>query len=105
MINYLAVNISGLDMNAQGEVEVQQNLKMLYTTPAGTIPFDRDFGINTDFLDEPLNVAKGRIIVEYTEKTKRYEPRAKVEEVIFDAVVNTGMIIPKVVISIDLETE
>lgn len=101
MIDYQSVTINSINFNAVGNEEIYENLKVLYTTPEGTVPFDRTFGINIDFLDEPIQIAKGRLIVEYTEKTKRYEPRASVQEVLFDIHGQTGRILPKVVINID----
>ncbi|WP_121614799.1 hypothetical protein [Virgibacillus halodenitrificans] len=100
MIDYKAVRIAGVDFGANGLNEVYQNLQSLYTTPEGTVPFDRGFGINTDFLDEPLPIAKGKIMMEYRQKTQEYEPRAIVDSVTFEANELSGYLTPKVVISI-----
>lgn len=97
MIDYTLVNI---DFGAEGNTEIYQNLKTLYTTPAGTVPFDRDFGINIELLDAPIPLAQGRLIVEYTEKTEKYESRASVKEVNFEVNPKNGKIFPKVVIEI-----
>ncbi|MGO4890283.1 hypothetical protein ACJ2A9_21250 [Anaerobacillus sp. MEB173] len=105
MIDYKAVNVEVINFSAIGIDEVYQNLKVLYTTPEGTVPFDREFGINTDFIDEPIPIAQGRLIVEYTDKTRRFEPRATVDEVFFHTDVNTGKLVPRVVIRIDIEAE
>lgn len=105
MIDYQAVTIENINFMAQGDQEVYENLKILYTTPERTVPFARGFGINTDFLDQPIPIAQSRLIVEYTEKTRRFEPRANVQEVLFNTDVETGRIIPKVVINIGSETE
>lgn len=98
MIDYSLVQIGGIDFAAEGNAEIYQNLKILYTTPVGTVPYDRNFGINTEYLDAPLPLAQGRLIVEYTEKTKVYEPRATVKEVNFEMDSENGKLIPKVVI-------
>lgn len=100
MIDYEAVIIENIDFAAQGNEEINQNLKTLYTTIEGTVPFDRKFGVNIDFIDSPIPIAQGKMIVEYTEKTRRYEPRARVEEVNFEANPLTGKLIPKVVIQL-----
>lgn len=104
-IDYTAVQIENINLNVSGVDEVMQNLRVLYTTPVGTVPFDREFGININVLDAPLQMAKGRIMVEYMEKTKRFEPRADVEEVTFSGDPINGKLIPKVVVHIDLEAE
>jgi len=104
MIDLKGVNIENIDLSAQGYEEIYQNLKILYTTPAGTVPFDREFGINYDILDNPTPIAQGRLIVEYIEKTKRYEPRVSVNEVHFE-LNKEGTLVPRVVIEIDTNIE
>lgn len=103
MIDYQSVEIGNLNFAAQGSQEIYENLKILYTTPMGSVPFDRSFGIETSFLDEPYPIAKGRLTVEYIQKTRLYEPRANVREVLFEHDINSGVLIPKVVIDIDIE--
>jgi phage baseplate assembly protein W len=105
MIDYQAVVIDTINFAVQGTEEVYQNLKTLYTTSEGSVPFDRKFGINTDFLDEPIPIAQGRLVVEYRQKTKRYEPRVNVEEVRFEQDALSGKMFPKVVISNGFESE
>lgn len=104
MINLNGVSIENINLNAQGNDEIYQNLQILYTTPAGTVPFDREFGINYDLLDNPTPIAQGRLIVEYIEKTRKYEPRVSVKEVNFETN-EDGSIIPKVVIEFDNNAE
>lgn len=101
MIDYQAVKIGDINFSAQGSTEIYENLKVLYTTSEGSVPFDRSFGINTDFIDEPFPIAKGKITVEYIQKTRKYEPRAVVQEVLFEEDTSLGRFIPKVVINID----
>ena len=79
--------------------EVIQNVKTIITTPAGTVPFDRDLGIDWGLLDLPIREAKAKLTVEYIEKIKKYEPRASVKSVSF-AANESGQLIPKVVIDI-----
>lgn len=64
--------------------EIIRNLKILYSTPEGTVVADRNFGINMSIQDNPINLAKAKLVSEYIMKTKKYEPRVKVKEVLFD---------------------
>lgn len=89
-----------IDFAAAGYDEVLRNVRTIITTVAGTVPFDRDFGIDISFLDMPLTQAQGRLTIEYIEKIRRYEPRVKVEEVAFAQDPLNGAIIPKVVTSL-----
>lgn len=80
--------------------EILQNLRLLFSTPAGTVPFDRSFGIDWSIVDKPLQMAKGLLTVEYIEKVKKYEPRAKVKRVTFNCDGSKGILIPRVVIGL-----
>lgn len=96
------VNNTKIEFNyeTQGTDEIYQNLKVLFSTPAGSVSFDRNFGIDWSILDKPIQAAKGLLTVEYIEKVNKYESRAEVEKVTYyyDAV--NGYLIPKVVIKI-----
>lgn len=71
---------------SNGEVaDIKRCLKTLYQTPEGTCPLDREFGINTDFVGMPINVAKNLLAVEITDKTDKYEPRATIKTINFQA--------------------
>lgn len=98
MIDWQAVRIENINFSATGVNEIYENLRILYTTPEGAVPFNRKFGINTSFLDEPDPIAQGRMIVEYTQKTRQFEPRATVKEVYFDVDTQNGKMVPRVVI-------
>ena len=97
MIDFSSVNI---EFAAQGNDEIYQNLKTLYTTVEGTVPFDPEFGININYIDEPIPIAKGRLIAEYTRKTRKFEQRASVQEVTFNIDETLGSLVPRVVIKL-----
>lgn len=63
--------------------DIKRCLETLYQTPEGTCPLDREFGLNTDFVGMPTDVAENLFAVEITEKTDRYEPRATIKEINF----------------------
>lgn len=63
--------------------DIKRCLETLYQTPEGTCPLDREFGINTDFVGMPMDVAKNLFAVEITDKTTRYEPRATISTIDF----------------------
>lgn len=72
------------------DISISENilecLKNLYETPVGTVALNRDFGIDFSILDMPVPTAKQAYTVEVIKKTKRFEPRADVESVIFKSV-------------------
>lgn len=77
--------------------EINRNLNTLYSTPIGSCGLYRDFGIDWTLVDCPIELAKQNLAIEIIEKTEKYEPRVKVEEVTYEQDVN-GNLRPKVVI-------
>lgn len=63
--------------------EVVQNVRMIITTPKGTVPLDRDFGIDATVVDKPLPVAQALLARDIVNAVKKYEPRARVTKVEF----------------------
>lgn len=61
--------------------DILRCLMTLYGTTTGEQILDRDFGIDGDIIDLPVNVAAVRLAQEIIEKTDKYEPRAEVTEV------------------------
>ena len=44
------------------QLEVIQNVKTILTTMQGTVPLDRDFGIDSEVVDKPINVIRPLIV-------------------------------------------
>ncbi len=61
--------------------EVVQNVRMIITTPKGSVPLDRDFGLDFDVIDRPMPVARALMEVDIVDQVGRYEPRARVLQV------------------------
>lgn len=96
------MTLRDVEFNIRGEMEEQEDivrcLRNLLMTPAGTVPLDRDFGIDQSFLGHPIEVAQNLLAIEVIEKVARYEPRASISEVELAADA-AGQIIAKVVIT------
>jgi hypothetical protein len=71
----------------------------LFSTPAGSIPWDRSFGISTAVLDNTPSAVQGALLVEYIKKLKLYFPTLKISSISFSYSDNGSMIVPKVVIA------
>lgn len=87
------INVSG-DFTETELQEIMRNLKTLYETPEGSIPTDRQFGLNQEVLDENIEVAKNDYAVEVIEKTEMYEPRVVVEKVEYEVI--KGELVPTI---------
>lgn len=85
-----------LDGFAETEAEdIRRCLMTLYSVHVGEQPLDRDFGINYDFIDRPLPVAKNMCTLEVIEKTAKYEKRVSVRNVEYGFGIN-GRLIPTI---------
>jgi len=79
-------DVSKISLNETDYVEsVLQNIRVLLSTWQGDVPLYRDFGINPELLHRPINAVESLLIEDVTEKIEKYEPRATVTQVSFDA--------------------
>ena len=78
--------------------EIIRNVQTLLTTPVGTCPLYRDFGLDVTYLDYPMDLAQNLFAVAAMEAVERWEPRVIVTEVTFEADAN-GHLKAKVVIA------
>ena len=98
----LALSVAPDEVTQEELQDIDECLRVLYTTPMGSQEGDRRLGINVEaVLDKPTEVAKVLLTAEYVAKTAEYEPRGKVVRVEFleDDTLH-GTIAPKVVYTI-----
>ena len=81
-------------------IEIIQNIKTILTTLQGTVPLDRDFGIDGTLIDKPLTVAKPLIVKDIKEKIEQYEPRAKFVSISWSRNDIDGKLIPSIKVAI-----
>ncbi len=81
--------------------EVERNIKTVLSTPVGTCPLYRNFGISIEMLDTPTIVAQNMLTVAIIEAIEEWESRVQVTDVTVytDATVE-GKMSAKVVVSI-----
>lgn len=80
----LAQPMQGIDFAPASEVaEILQNLRTIITTTKYSVPLDRDFGIDADMLDLPINVAQAKLQSEMITAIKKYEPRVEITSISF----------------------
>ncbi|MBR4384117.1 MAG: GPW/gp25 family protein [Selenomonadaceae bacterium] len=85
MVTDVAVDLTNVNLMPSTEYEeVVQNVQMILATMKGTVPLDRNFGIDGRFLDEPTGVVQARAAAEITSAINSQEPRARVQKVFFD---------------------
>jgi len=83
-----------------GLAEIMQNVRIILTTIKGSVPLDRSFGIDTEFIDKPPLVAKALMTAAIIEEVERQEPRVTVTQVDFVDPGNEktadGILVPRV---------
>ena len=60
---------------------LDRQLALLLSTREGSMPLDREFGINMDFLDRPPEIAKSLYTAEVAKKVSMFIPSVRVREV------------------------
>lgn len=91
-----------LELGAADAVKsVAQCVKLILSTPKGTVPMYRDFGVDLSFLDLPTPAAEQRARIEIREAVERWEPRVEVKDITFS--VQEGKLIPTVEIEVQDE--
>lgn len=94
------VQPQGIDFGATGPQEILQNVRTIITTPRGSVPLDRGFGLELTYLDAPIPVAQARMSGQVNEALKRYEPRVEVVAINYTADEANGRLYPVVTIRI-----
>ena len=74
-------------------------MQTILTTPLGTCPLYREFGLDVSYLDHPLDLAQNLFAVAAMEAVERWEPRVRVISVSFVADGTEGRMKAKVVIA------
>ena len=98
-----AADLSAIRFNDAGLVSsVLQNIAVILSTPKGSVPLYRDFGLSTTFLDRPVPIAKMAMIAEVREAIERWEPRARYVGIQFsESVTQPGTLWPTVEVEIN----
>ena len=78
--------------------ELDRQLALLLSTREGTMPLDRAFGLNMDFVDMPPEAAKSLYTAEITKKMAQFIPEVRVQSVQWTHG-GEGVFYPKVVIT------
>lgn len=72
-----ATDLSHIRLDEDDRVnEILRNVAVILSTPKGSVPMYRDFGLDMSFLDKPMNVAKNMAVIPVREAIEEWEPRA-----------------------------
>ena len=79
--------------------EVLQNVRTIISTIKYEIPLDRDFGIDGDVIDMPMQQAQAKLTQEIFRAVRQYEPRSVIESISFSGD-ESGRLTPTLEVSI-----
>lgn len=100
-MNYLIDPLTTIDFSPDTEIkEILQNVKTILTTIKGSVPLDRDFGIDGSYVDKPMPVARARLSSEIMKAVQKYEPRVTITSISFSGN-QDGILVPKVEVRIN----
>lgn len=83
MCNIYKVSMNEIMIENETNEDIER-IKTILTTQKNSVAFNRNFGIDFNIIDLPLQVAKNRLIVEYTEKIKKYMNNIEVKDIEFN---------------------
>lgn len=78
--------------------DILNKVSFLLSCIKGTIPMNREIGLDPDIISSPAYVAQNLYTISAIELIDEFEPRASVEEVSFVESGGAGNLIPKVVL-------
>lgn len=78
--------------------EILNKATFLLSCIKGTIPMNREIGMDPDIMSSPAYIARNLYTISAIELIDKFEPRASVEEVSFMASGGAENMIPKVVL-------
>lgn len=74
---------AGIVIGATGLTGLAQEIRTVLATRKGSVPLDRDFGVDWSFVDTPLPDVPPRFVAEVSRQLEKYVPRIRVLEVRF----------------------
>lgn len=82
------------------EEEVAQNVRCILSTRRGSVPLDRNFGLDPDYIDRPQPLARQMAEADIVVTLAQYEPRATVSEILWERADEAldGALYPKVLL-------
>jgi hypothetical protein len=92
------MNIGSVTTTGSIDSATRARIKRLLSTAAGTVPFDREFGVDITFIDNTTSAMEGALLVAYTRALKKYFSEYKIASISFTVDNKANTITPTVVI-------
>lgn len=79
--------------------EIFEKIMFILTLIKGTIPMNREIGLEADILDLPMYEAQNKYTVSAIELIEKFETRVTVDEISFTVDEKNGRMVPEVVVT------
>ena len=92
----LDVTTSAAEINLMPKTELEeiaQNVRMIISTVRGSVPMDRNFGVDARLIDEPISAAQAKLTAGIATAIREQEPRARLMRVKYAGDPNDGQLI------------
>lgn len=80
--------------------EILQNVRTICSTPKFSVPMDRELGVDTSFLDQPMSSVANKYKAEVIAAVRKFEPRARISRIEFFRDSEAHTFFPKIYIKI-----
>lgn len=104
IISIIGIRLNTINLFPETLVEeVVQNIQTLLSTVVGSVPLDRELGLEVAFIDDPEPRGMMRLSIFALETIQEYEPRVEVKSVDFVPLPDEafdGKMYPKVTVRI-----
>lgn len=80
--------------------EILQNVRTICSTPKFSVPMDRELGVDTQFLDQPMSSVANKYKAEVIAAVRRFEPRARITRIEFFRDEEARTFYPKIYIKV-----
>lgn len=77
----ITATLDQIEIGATGLAEIIQNVKTIVSTVRGTVPLDREFGVDGEYIDRPQPVIEALFMADVVAAVNKYEPRVTVSQV------------------------
>lgn len=84
--------------NSNDIEKIRRSAETLFSIRVGTLPMDRSFGLEQDFVGMPMPVAQNLFALEATEKVEKYIPEATIVDIGWDFDETEGKMYPEVIL-------
>lgn len=79
--------------------DIFEKIMFILTLIKGTIPMNREIGLEADILDLPMYEAQNKYTVSAIELIEKFETRVTVDEISFTVDEKNGRMVPEVVVT------